>query len=51
MKCAYRLEKWYIRFSIPSAAIFLPAVSFFSVLSHATAPKGFIYLAYVGADC
>ena len=42
--------KWYVRSSIPSAAIFLPAAFFFSVLSpHATAPNGFIYLAYVGA--
>jgi len=42
--------KWYVRFSIPSAAIFLPAAFFFSLLSpHATAPNGFIYLAYVGA--
>ncbi len=45
-------EAWkrYVRFAIPSAAIFLPAAFFFSVLSpHATAPNGFIYLAYVGA--
>jgi hypothetical protein len=45
-------EGWkrYVRSSIPSAAIFLPAAFFFSVLSpHATAPNGFIYLAYVGA--
>ena len=43
--------KWYVRFSIPSAAIFLPAAFFFSVLSpHAAAPNGFICcLAYVGA--
>jgi len=42
--------KHYVRASIPSAAIFLPAGFFFSVLSpHATAPNGFIYLAYVGA--
>jgi len=42
--------KHYVRASIPSAAIFLPAAFFFSVLSpHATAPNGFIYLAYVGA--
>src|SRR6266567_4501820 len=42
--------KRYVRSSIPSAAIFLPAAFFFSVLSaHATAPNGFIYLAYVGA--
>jgi hypothetical protein len=45
-------EGWkrYVRSSIPSAAIFLPAGFFFSVLSpHATEPNGFIYLAYVGA--
>jgi len=45
-------EGWkrYVRSSIPSAAIFLPAAFFFSVLSpNATAPNGFIYLAYVGA--
>ena len=45
-------EGWkrYVRSSIPSAAIFLPAGFFFSVLSpHATAPNGFIYLAYAGA--
>ena len=42
--------KWYVRSSVPSAAIFLPAAFFFSVLSpNATAPNGFIYLAYVGA--
>ena len=42
--------KWYVRSSMPSAAIFLPAAFFFSVLSpHAAAPNGFIYLAYVGA--
>jgi hypothetical protein len=42
--------KWYVRSSIPSAAIFLPAAFFFSVLSpRATEPNGFIYLAYVGA--
>jgi len=45
-------EGWkrYVRSSIPSAAILLPAAFFFSVLSpNATAPNGFIYLAYVGA--
>jgi len=45
-------EGWkrYVRSSIPSAAIFLPAAFFFSVLSpNATAANGFIYLAYVGA--
>ena len=45
-------EGWkrYVRASIPSAAIFLPAAFFFSVLSpHAKEPNGFIYLAYAGA--
>jgi hypothetical protein len=45
-------EGWkrYVRASIPSAAIFLPAAYFFSVISpQATKPNGFIYLAYVGA--
>jgi len=42
--------KGFVRFGIPSAAIFLPAAFFFSVLSaQATRPNGFIYLAYVGA--
>src|SRR5438105_15938799 len=39
-------EGWkrYVRASIPSAAIFLPAAFFFSVLpARATAPNGFIY--------
>src|SRR5262245_22109417 len=44
------LWKQYVRVSIPTAAILLPAAFFFSVLSpHATAPNGFIYLAYAGA--
>ena len=43
-------SKAFVRFAIPSAAIFLPAAFFFSVLSpDATAPNGFINLAYVGA--
>ena len=45
-------ERWkrYVRSSIPSAAILMPAAFFFSVLPvRATAPNGFIYLAYVGA--
>ena len=45
-------EGWkrYVRSSTPSAAIFLPAAFFFSVLSpHATMANEFIYLAYVGA--
>jgi hypothetical protein len=42
--------KGFVRFSIPSAAILLPAAFFFSVLSpDARTPNGFIYLAYVGA--
>ena len=42
--------KWFVRLSLPSAAIFLPVAFFFSVLTpDATAPNGFIYLAYVGA--
>ena len=45
-------EGWkrYVRASIPSAAILLPAAFFFSVLpARAAAPNGFIYLAYLGA--
>src|SRR5271163_183783 len=39
--------KELVRWSIPSAAIFLPAGFFFSVLSpHATEPSGWIYLCY-----
>lgn len=42
--------KWIVRIGIPSAAIFLPAAFFFSVLSPtATQPGPFINLAYVGA--
>src|SRR5215813_11166056 len=41
--------KRVVRSFIPSAAIFLPAAFFFSVLSpNATEPNGFINLAYVG---
>jgi hypothetical protein len=44
------LWKWIVRLGIPSAAIFLPAAFFFSVLSPtATQPNAFINLAYVGA--
>jgi hypothetical protein len=44
------LWKWIVRLGIPSAAIFLPAAFFFSVLSPtATGPNGFINLAYIGA--
>lgn len=45
-------EGWrhFVRSSIPSAAILLPAAFFLSVLSpDATAPNSLIYLAYVGA--
>jgi hypothetical protein len=42
--------KWFVRSAIPSAAIFLPAALFLSMLSpSATGPDGFIYLAFVGA--
>jgi hypothetical protein len=42
--------RWFVRLSIPSAAILLPAAFFFSVLSpDATEPNAMIYLAYVGA--
>ncbi len=45
-------ETWkqVVRSAIPSAAIFLPAAFFLSVLSPtATKPNALIYLAYVGA--
>ena len=42
--------KRFVRTAIPSAAILLPLAFFLSVLrSDATAPNGFIYLAYAGA--
>jgi hypothetical protein len=42
--------KWIVRVGVPSAAIFLPAAFFFSVLSPGTTqPNSFINLAYVGA--
>jgi uncharacterized membrane protein len=42
--------KWFIRYSVPSAAILLPAAFFLSVLSpEAQEPNGLISLAYVGA--
>jgi hypothetical protein len=42
--------KTIVRYFIPSAAIFIPAAFFFSVLkADAIKPNGFIYLAYVGA--
>ena len=41
--------KRVVKTCIPSAAIFLPAAFFFSVLdANATKPNGFINLAYVG---
>jgi len=42
--------KWFVRGSIPVAAILVPSAFFLSVLSpDATAPSGIILLAYVGA--
>ena len=42
--------KQFVRSAIPSAAIFLPAGFFFSVLSpKATEPNALIYLAFMGA--
>ena len=42
--------KWFVRSSIPIAAILVPAAFFLSVLSpDAKAPNGLIYFAYVGA--
>jgi hypothetical protein len=42
--------KRLVRTAIPSSAILLPAAFFISVLTpYATAPNGFIYLAYIGA--
>jgi hypothetical protein len=42
--------KWFVRGSIPVAAILVPAAFFLSVLApNATAPNPLIYLAYVGA--
>jgi uncharacterized membrane protein len=42
--------KWFVRLSIPSAAILFPVAFFLSVLSpEAREPNGLIYLAYVGA--
>jgi hypothetical protein len=42
--------KWFVRGSIPIAAILVPAAFFLSVLSpDAKAPNGLIYFAYVGA--
>lgn len=42
--------KWFVRESIPTAAILLPIAFFLSVLKpDATKPNRLIYLAYVGA--
>ena len=42
--------KWFVRHSVPAAAILLPAAFFLSVLSPtAEAPNVLIYLAYAGA--
>jgi hypothetical protein len=42
--------KWFVRGSIPVAAVLVPSAFFLSVLSpHATTPSGVILLAYVGA--
>lgn len=42
--------KSYVRSSIPTSAIFIPAGFFFSMLlPTATEPNGFIYLIYIGA--
>jgi uncharacterized membrane protein len=42
--------KWFVRGSVPIAAILVPSAFFISVLSpHATTPSGVILLAYVGA--
>jgi hypothetical protein len=42
--------KWFVRLSIPSAAILLPVAFFFSVLRPETRePNSAIYLAYAGA--
>jgi hypothetical protein len=42
--------RWFVRTSLPSAAIIVPFAFFFSVLSpDATKPNGLIQIAYVGA--
>lgn len=42
--------KRVVRYSIPAAAVLMPAAFFLSVLSpEATEPNAFIYLAYLGA--
>jgi len=42
--------KWFVRGSIPIAAVLVPSAFFLSVLSpHATTPSGITLLAYIGA--
>ena len=42
--------KWFVRHSVPAAAILLPVAFFLSVLSpEAQEPNGLIYFAYIGA--
>jgi len=42
--------RWFVRTSLPAAAIIVPFAFFFSVLSpDATKPNGLIQIAYVGA--
>jgi hypothetical protein len=42
--------RWFVRLSVPAAAILLPAAFFLSVLSPtAQQPNGIIYLAFIGA--
>jgi hypothetical protein len=44
------ITKWFVRGSIPLAAILVPAAFFLAVLAaDATTRNAFIYLAYVGA--
>lgn len=44
--------KWFVRVSLPAAAILMPLAFFLSVLTpQATAPNGMIRLAYLGALC
>jgi hypothetical protein len=43
-------QKRFIRYAVPSAAVFLPVAFFLSVLTpEATEPNALIYLAYIGA--
>jgi hypothetical protein len=45
-----RRARWFVRYTIPAAAILLPIAFFLSVLSpEATEPNALIYLAYLGA--